>query len=332
MFWEKEVAKRFNLQLGSISPTRGVYIIKTDQGMKCLKRLNYGIQKLLFIYGAKQHLINNGFQNVDRYLLTPEGNPYVEYGDDLYIITEWIEGRECDFRNHNEAVLSSMTLAKLYEASKGYEIIEGAKLKSDLGRWHHLMTKRRDGLRKMKSIAENKMDKTEFDRIYIENADLFIEFANDAIDTLRRSEYDDVVRDTLYEKSFCHHDFTYHNIVFTESNDIFIIDFDYCKYEIRTYDITSFLIKVLKRNSWDFNLAKQLIEAYDSVSPIKENEYMIMMAFLKFPQRFWRLANRFYYNEANWSQNTFLRKIKEIAGEKDEFIDFIGEFEEKYDL
>jgi len=92
------------------------------------------------------------------------------------------------------------------------------------------------------------------------------------------------------------------------------------------------LIKVLKRNSWDFNLAKQLIEAYDSVSPIKENEYMIMMAFLKFPQRFWRLANRFYYNEANWSQSTFLRKIKEIAGEKDEFIDFIGEFEENYDL
>ncbi len=194
------------------------------------------------------------------------------------------------------------------------------------------MTKRRDGLRKMKSIAENKMDKTEFDRIYIENADLFIEFANDAIDTLKKSEYDDVVKDTLYEKSFCHHDFTYHNIVFSENNDISIIDFDYCKYEIRTYDITSFLIKVLKRNSWDFNLAKQLIEAYDSVSPIKENEYMIMMAFLKFPQRFWRLANRFYYNEANWSQSTFLRKIKEIAGEKDEFIDFIGEFEENYDL
>jgi spore coat protein, CotS family len=330
MFWEKEVARRFNLQLETISPTRGVYLIKTDKGIYCLKRLNYGIQKLLFVYGAKEHLINRGFSNIDRYLLTPEGNPYVEYGDDIYTITEWIEGRECDFRNHGETIKASSSLAGFHEASKGYEVFEGAKLKSDLGRWHHLMTKRRDGLKKMKSIAENKLDKSEFDRLYISAADLYVGLANEAIDTLSRSKYDEVVENTINEKSFCHHDYTYHNIIFDRNDNLYIIDFDYCKYEIRAYDITSFLIKVLKRNEWSFEFARELINEYDSISPIEENEYMVMLAFLKFPQRLWRLANRYYYNEANWPDSTFLRKIREIINEKDEFVDFIGQFEDNY--
>ncbi|HBM81296.1 MAG: CotS family spore coat protein [Clostridiales bacterium] len=330
MFWEKEIAKQFGLQIESISPTRGVYLIRTNKGLKCLKRLNYGTQKLLFIYGAKEHLINHGFSNIDRYILTPDGNPYVEYGDDIYVITEWVEGRECDFRDYNETIRAASTLAQLYEASKGYEMYEGAKLKSDLGRWHHLMTKRRDGLKKMKTIAENKLDKSEFDKLYIDNIDLYVGLANEAIDTLNRSKYDYVVQKTLEEKSFCHHDYTYHNIIFDKDDNIFVIDFDYCKYEIRTYDITSFLTKVLKRNMWNFDLSRDLIDEYIKISPITDEENMVMLAFLKFPQRLWRLANRYYYNESNWPDNTFLRKIREIIEEKDEYIDFIGQFEETY--
>lgn len=330
MFWEKEITKQFNLQLESISPTRGVYLIKTNKGIKCLKRLNYGAQKLLFIYGAKEHLVSHGFPNVDRYVLTPGGEPYLEHGDDVYVITEWIEGKECDFRNHNDTLKAACTLAKLYEASKGYEMYDGAKLKSDLGRWHSLMTKRKDGLKKMKSIAEGKLDKTEFDRLFIDNVDLYVGLANEAIDTLGRSNYDEVVRRTMEEKSFCHHDYTYHNIIFDKQEEVHVIDFDYCKYEIRAYDITSFMIKVLKRNLWSFEHARELLDEYSTVSPIMEDENMVMLAFLKFPQRLWRLANRYYYNESNWPDNTFQRKMKEIIEEKDEYIDFIGQFEDKY--
>ncbi|KPU44564.1 spore coat protein S [Oxobacter pfennigii] len=330
MFWEKEIAKQFNLQLESISPTRGVYLIKTNKGTKCLKRLNYGVQKLLFIYGAKEHLIKNGFPNVDRYMLACDGNPYVEYGDDLYVITEWIDGRECNFRDAHETKKAASAMAKLHEASKGYEVIDGAKLKSDLGRWHHLMVKRRDGLKKMKSMAEGKLDKSEFDRLFIEHVELYVGIANEAIDTLERSKYDDVVKDTLLKKSFCHHDYTYHNIIFDKKDELHVIDFDYCKYEIRAYDIASFLIKVLKRNDWNFDICIDLMNEYDNASTISDEEYMVILAFLKFPQRLWRLANRYYYNESNWPDHTFLRKIREIIEEKDPFIDFVGQFEDKY--
>ena len=97
----------------------------------CLKKINYGPQKLLFVYGAKEHLINNGFSSIDRYYLNAEGEPYALVNEDLYTLSEWIQGRECDFYNLEEIKKAAKTLANLHQSSKGYERPENTKLKSD---------------------------------------------------------------------------------------------------------------------------------------------------------------------------------------------------------
>ncbi|WDC85010.1 hypothetical protein PL321_05610 [Caloramator sp. mosi_1] len=49
---------------------------------------------------------------------------------------------------------------------------------------------------------------------------------------------------------------------------------------------------------------------------------------LRFPQRFWRLANRYYYKEASWTEATFLKKMNEIVEEKDKYIEFLSKLDE----
>ena len=56
----------------------------------------------------------------------------------------------------------------------------------------------------------------------------------------------------------------------------------------------------------------------------------MLLFLLQFPQRYWRLANRYYYNEVNWGQNTFYNKLKGIVDEKDDYLKFLNEFEKKY--
>ena len=91
-----------------------------------------------------------------------------------------------------------------------------------------------------------------------------------------------------------------------------LIDFDYCKREVRTFDISNFMIKVLKRVDWNIEFAKAILDSYNEVLPLIESEYKVLYAYLQFPQRYWRLANRYYYNEVNWGQNTFGSKIESI--------------------
>ncbi len=329
---EFEIERQFDIKIETIKANKGVYYLKTNKGERCLKRINYGPQKLLFVYGAKEHLIKNGFGDLDRYYLNVNDEPYALVNEDLYTLSEWLEGRECDFRNIDEVKIAAKTLACMHEASKGYDPPENSKLKSDLGRWPHLMEKRTKSLDKMKDIIRKKNIKNDFDMIYLKSVEFYRELGKQALQTLKESNYYELCMIAEEEKTFCHHDFTYHNIIIDSNEKPHIIDFDYCKREVRTFDISNFMIKVLKRVDWNIDFAKAIIESYNSVSKLRDDEYKVLFAYLQFPQRYWRLANRYYYNEVNWGQNTFTNKLSSIIEEKDKFLSFLNEFKKEYNI
>lgn len=333
MMREFEIERQFDIKIESIKPNKGVYHLKTNDGVKCLKKISYGTQKLLFVYGAKEHLYKNGFPNIDRYFLNTEGNPYAVVNEDIYTLSQWIEGRECDFYNEEDLKIAAQCLAKLHIASKGYEPPENSKLKSDLGRWPHLMEKRIKSFDKMKEMVRKKKNhKSDFDIVYLKSVDYYKEQSKKALQILNSSNYFEICRITEEEKSFCHHDFTYHNIIIDNDNNVNVIDFDYCKREVRAYDISNFMIKVLKRQNWDIKFAQIILDGYNSVFPLREDEYQVLFGFLVFPQRYWRLCNRYYYNEVNWVQGTFNKKMEELISEKDKFEKFIEDFKSTYNV
>ena len=329
---EFEIERQFDLKIEIIKANKGVYYLKTNKGDRCLKKINYGPQKLLFVYGAKEHLINNGFESIDKYFLNIDGEPYALVNEDLYTLSTWLEGRECDFHNIEEVKKASKTLALMHEASKGYDPPENSKLKSDLGRWPHLMNKRIKSLDKMRDMLRKKNIKSSFDLLYLKSMETYKEMGRNAIKTLEGSNYNDLCQIAEAEKSFCHHDFTYHNIILDKEDNVHVIDFDYCKREVRTFDISNFMTKVLKRVDWNVDFAKAILESYNEVSKLTEDEYKVLFAFLQFPQRYWRLANRYYYNEVNWGQNTFDSKIQAIIDENEKYMEFLKEFAKEYNL
>ncbi|MFL0250555.1 CotS family spore coat protein [Clostridium neuense] len=331
MMREFEIERQFDIKIESIKPNKGVYFLKTNEGSKCLKKINYGVQKLLFVYGAKEHLINHDFNFVDKYCLNVEGNPYALVNEDIYTLSQWIDGRECSFTDKDDLIKAAKILARMHECSKGYEPPENSKLKSDLGRWPHLMEKRVRSFEKMRDMARKKNNKTEFDINYLKSIDFFKEQGKKSMEILSDSKYSEICARTEEEKSFCHHDFTYHNIIIDNNDMVNVIDFDYCKREVRVYDISNFMIKVLKRCDWNIEYANLILNAYNEVAKLREEEYRVLYAFLVFPQRLWRLANRYYYNEVNWGQNTFNNKIRELIDEREKYTAFIEEFKKTYD-
>ncbi|SFU77053.1 spore coat protein, CotS family [Clostridium sp. DSM 8431] len=331
MMREFEIERQFNIKIEVLKANKGIYYLKTNKGERCLKKINYGPQKLLFVYGAKEHLVKNGFENVDKYFLNTDGEPYALVNEDLYTLSEWLDGRECDFHNIEEVKIAAKTLAKLHEASKGYDPPDNSKLKSDLGRWPHLMEKRIKSLDKMRDMIRKKSVKSDFDILYLQSMEFYKDIGKKALDTLNSSEYESLCAKAEEEKSFCHHDYTYHNIILN-GKDVHVIDFDYCKREVRTFDISNFMIKVLKRVDWNISFARDILNAYNSVSKLSDEEMKVLYAYLQFPQRYWRLANRYYYNEVNWGQDTFASKLQSIVNEQEKYLKFLGEFKEEYNL
>lgn len=140
--------------------------------------------------------------------------------------------------------------------------------------------------------------------------------------------YFKVCNDSIKESVLCHHDYTYHNIIFDNDGNTYIVDFDYCKAEVQIYDVATLMIKALKRLNWNSDYAKIILDSYNSVRQITKEEYNILKTLLIFPQRFWRLANRYYYKEAGWNEQSFIRKLKEIIDERENYMNFLEKMHE----
>ncbi|MBC8060605.1 MAG: CotS family spore coat protein [Clostridiaceae bacterium] len=332
MMREVEIEKQFNIKIKKLKPTKGVYLLKTNQGDKCLKKIDFGVQKLLFVHAAKEHLMNNGFPRVDKYCLNMEGNPYALVNEDIFTLCDWIEGRQCDLHIEEDLANAARNMAYMHLSSRGYEPPENSKLKTDLGRWNHLMDKRIKSLDKMRTMARKSTKKNSFDLNFIKSIDFFKDTGRKAMKILAESNYFELCKVAEEEKGFCHHDYSYNNILFDENNEINIVNFQYCKREIRVFDISHFIIKVLKRNDWNIEFARLIIDAYNEVEPLNGEEYMVLYAFLLFPQRFWRLCNRYYYKEVSWSHEVLNNKIEGLIDEREKYMDFINSFKEIYKL
>lgn len=328
MVRETEISTQYGFKIYEMIPMRGVYLIKTNKGNKCLKKINYGIQKLMYIYNAKAQIIKNGFDRIDKYVLNTEGSPYALVNEDIYIVTDWIDGRECDFKKVDDLRAAARTLGEFHKCARGFSPEENLRVRDDIGKLPMTLEKRLITLGKMRDIARKNKRKTDFDIMYLENVEYYKKLAQESIKALDINCYKNVCQDSIINSVLCHHDFTYHNIIFNNDNVTHIVDFDYCKSEVQIYDVSTLLVKSLKRLNWNKDYAGIILDEYNSAKPISKDEYNVLKALLMFPQRFWRLANRYYYREAGWSESTFIKKMKEIVDERERYQEFVSRFDE----
>jgi CotS family spore coat protein len=189
MVRETEISTQFGFEIYEVIPMKGVYLIKTDKGNKCLKKISYGVQKLMYIYKAKEHIIKNGFERIDRNVLTPQGTPYAFVNDDIYVVTDWIEGRECDFKKEEELAVAARTLADFHLHARGFTPDDDSTVRNDVGKMPHTFEKRLSTLKKMQDIARKNKRKTDFDMLYLSNVEFYIKLAQRAIKSFNLDSY-----------------------------------------------------------------------------------------------------------------------------------------------
>ncbi len=324
----KKIVDSFGLELVDYVKVRAVYMCNTKTGVRSLKESSLPKDRLLFQYYAKEHLHKNGFHNTDRFEINKVTNlPYYEEDNKVYIMTYWISGRECELENPIEMELAVRTLANLHIASMGFVMPDGAKTKDDLGKIPEMYQKRRSELVRFKNKIERQVTKNDFDKGFISNIKEFIQKADEAILTLQKSKYYELVNATRRDNSFCHHDYAFHNIIINDDNEVSVIDFDYSCYEIRVYDLANIIKRHMRKCFWDIEEAKKIVEIYHSVNRLNREELMVLKAILTFPQKFWRIVNRYYNSKRNWENGTFLSKLQNEIEQKDSHTEFIRNYD-----
>jgi spore coat protein I len=223
-----------------------------------------------------------------------------------------VEGAESDFNNEKDVKKAAAILGQLHKASKGFISSKICEAKDELGNIPVYFQKRLGELKKLKKIASK--GKTKFDYNYLQYVDYFLEQGEKAFEGIKGMEYAKLVEVCKEEKLFCHHDYTHSNIIWVD-NKLWITNFEYCCYELKVYDLANLLRRKMRKCNWDINQAKLMLREYCKNESLCNDDLLVMKYILQFPQKFWRVANRFYNSRRSWAEKSYLNRLEEVGEE-----------------
>lgn len=299
----------YDLDIKKITQVRQVFKLEGDQGIYCLKKCHYKVDQLLFIYSAMEHLIMHGFDRVGRILLNENNLPYVVDNGIVYYVGEWIDGKECSYKSKAELKAATLAMAEIHRASKGFKPIEGSCIREEWGKWPDNFRRRLKQMLEFKDFLMKKPLLTEFDQVYLVGVDYFYQEGLRALEILAHSEYFELVRQAKEDLCFCHHDMAHHNVIMKEKK-AYLIDFDYCIYDVRIHDLGSLILRNIKRANWDIRKAEFILNIYNSVNPLQRRELKVLHGFMRFPQDYWQAAYTYYAENIGRPEKVLRKKLE----------------------
>jgi CotS family spore coat protein len=306
------VMYKYNFQLISAEKVKNGYKIVADKGDFCLKRSKHGRNKAKNGCILTEELLLNKFTNTVKYFRTKDGDSYVSYKKNIFYLTQWLEGTECDLNNIDEVVSCTKLLAQFHKVSNeiDHDKVHIRNNEVDLPR---TFARDLNDIEKFKRIIIGKRVKNEFDILFKENIENFYNRGMLAVNTLMESKYYKLSKTAKDKQIICYNSLYYKNI--TKLNgEYFITDLDNIIIDLEISDLGKLIRKLMfeKTYGWDFNVAKVLIEAYNSINRINKEDLEIMLALIIFPQKFLELGKKRFTKQKKWSETKYLHKLNKI--------------------
>jgi CotS family spore coat protein len=320
--------KTLGVTVVDIIPLRKVFVLKTDKGNKILKKVDYDEERLEFINSCVENISKN-FSNVISFNTFSDGKKYKVLKGDCYVLMDLIEGREATFTNPIEFKMCGELLAKEHLASKGFANEKNVKSRIDKS----LILKYKENLKNIEEIewlVKSFKFKNEFDCLFLKDSQVYIKEIVEAIKLLELSEYN-CYREKGRNIVVCHNDLAEHNFLFS-NNEMYLIDFDYCSIDLRIMDLADLILKGIKNVAFDFNKALDVIDCYNKIYPLEDEEYKLLYILLLFPTDFCSITNSYYHKQKDWEEEVFINRLKMKLMNEDFRRNFLDRYKEKFNI
>ena len=321
---KKYILPKFLLQNATITMVkfkdtekqRAVFKVTFNNKNYCLKKVYYDEENLLFVYSAMEWLYRNNVM-VPKLLPSIDNNRYIYYEDMLFILTPWVEGEKCNFDSLIDIRLSIKTLAKLHKCSKNFTPIPGSTNRVGLENYYLSINKHFNDILQTANLASTYKDK--FSKLYLNNLDSNLSLAKLSL------EIASTIDTSNLNISLCHGDYVNKNILINNS-DVWIIDFDKCKIDYCAHDLAYFLRRLLKRETTNWNpaLTIDIINTYLKVNNLNDSDLKYILAYLAFPQKFWKISRDYYKNINKCNKNSFIALLTKGLDRSADQLDYIN--------
>ena len=300
--------KELGIKINDVVPLRKVFLLYTDEGNKILKKVNYDIDRINIISDSLDY-IKKKYNNVIAFDKLKNSLNYIQWKGNLYVVMDLLQGREATFSNPIEIELCAENLAMLHNASNGLkEYLEKKYSKNMMDiSLKDKFTMSYDNLCNLKEMVSKYKYKNEFDTLFMENVDKYLDEIVNVNNKLEKSSYISL-RNMEDKISICHNDLAYHNFLIND-RDVNILDFDFMTIDLRVIDIADFILKSIKNVAFDINKMSLEINSYEKINKLSLQEKEVLGILIEFPRDFYSIVDDYYNKRKSWDYDVFLNRL-----------------------
>lgn len=273
----------------------------------CLKRLRQPLDKALFSVYAQIYIKSNGGR-VAEVILNKKGIGITEYNNQLFVLYEWVSGRNLNFNDPEDFCLSIQGLAEFHRASMGYNPMDASITSSRIGKWLNECESMKNSLIEWKEAASGNTASPQC-ITYLEVIDPIIKIADYAVDLIKHSSYDELVLKNKEYFVLNHQDYGKGNALLGE-NGVYVIDLDGVTYDFPTRDLRKIIGKQAEdRLNWDKTMIAWILGCYEKGFPLTPEVKKLLYIDLMFPYCFFGLVKNIFIK----GKDEKLSKIQRVA-------------------
>lgn len=269
-----------------------VWKVRTAAGALCLKRLKQTVDKARFSVNAQIYIRNSGGK-VPGVMPGRDGSPIAEHNGQLFVLYEWLDGRDLNFENRDDLKTAIQGLAAFHKASRGYVPEAGCRVSTKLGKWPEQYRSMLNRMSSWKSEAESRASRPDYSA-YLKYADLMLEIGGLALEALGTSRYGVLTAEGSPFVVLCHQDFGKGNVLAC-SDGVFVLDLDGVTFDLPARDLRKLIGKNAEAaNRWDESAMGGILEWYEAVFPLDSEVRQALYADLLFPHWFFGLVKNLF--------------------------------------
>ncbi len=304
-----EILAQYDLTVESVRKGRSGCICATSIGLVLLSEYRGTLKRLNFETQVLGHVRAKGFERVDDYIRTSQGE-LVAVGEDgtRYVLKRWFADRECNIRDRKEVTALVARIAGLHQILR--EIVPdpdwnlGSILTEPV---EQELERHNQELRRARNYMKNKHRKTEFERCVLSNYPIFYEQAVKACEGLKQLRQAKGGAPLF----LCHGNLDHHHILVGEEGPA-IIEFHRMHLGEQMEDIYYFMRKVMEKHDWNVALGKEMLAAYDRILPIAPAQREHLYCLFLYPEKYWKQINFYFNANKAWIPERNIEKLRNL--------------------
>lgn len=320
-----QVLEQYPFDVKASWRTRGAFLLDTSVGRLMIREFSGSTYKLEKEQELLKHLKDRGYL-VDRMEPDQEGRLATVYREYYkFVVKESLDGRECDTRSESEILKAASLLAGIHKDMRGCCKID-VEDRQRLAAPHAVdeMMRHNRELRKIYTFIRKKNRKNEFESAYLNCFPEILKEAQEIEVELRNSSYEKLREQALLEGHFCHGEYIHHNI-FVINGKMAVINFEKFALDVQVNDLYLFLRKILEKQNYDQRLGKKILQAYEELRPLSKAEKEYLGLRIRYPEKFWKLANYYYNTNKAWIPGNHMEKLEKFLSQREKRILFSDE-------